>query len=62
LVLTGYRWPVLLPLVLAPWAAGLTRRLAASREPAEQIVLLGDTAKFLAAFGVLLSAGVILAK
>jgi 1,4-dihydroxy-2-naphthoate octaprenyltransferase len=58
LLLTGYRWPVLLPLVLVPWAALLTRRLAASREPAEQIALLGDTAKFLAAFGVLLSAGV----
>jgi 1,4-dihydroxy-2-naphthoate octaprenyltransferase len=62
LLLVGYHWPVLLPLLLVPWAAGLTRRLAASREPAEQIVLLGDTARFLAAFGVLLSAGVILAK
>ncbi|HKB57038.1 MAG TPA: 1,4-dihydroxy-2-naphthoate polyprenyltransferase [Lacunisphaera sp.] len=59
LLLTGYRWPVLLPLVLAPWAAGLTRRLAVSREPAGQIALLGDTAKFLAAFGVLLSVGVV---
>ncbi len=58
LLLTGYRWPVLMPLFLAPWAVGLTRRLATSREPAEQIALLGDTAKFLAAFGVLLSAGV----
>ena len=62
LMLTGYRWPVLLPLLLAPWAASLTRRLAASRDPAEQIVLLGDTAKFLAAFGVLLSAGVVLGR
>jgi len=60
LLLHGYRWPVLLPLVLAPWAVGLTRRLARSVEPAEQIALLGDTAKFLAAFGVLLSAGVLL--
>lgn len=60
LLLHGYRWPVLLPLVLAPWAVGLTRRLARSVEPAEQIALLGDTAKFLAAFGVLLSAGVML--
>ena len=62
LLLTGYRWPVLLPVLLTPWAVALTRRLAASREPAEQIALLGDTAKFLAVFGVLLSAGVILAK
>ncbi|MDI1335720.1 MAG: 1,4-dihydroxy-2-naphthoate polyprenyltransferase [Lacunisphaera sp.] len=56
--LYGYGWAVLLPLVLAPGGFALTRRLAASREPAEQIALLGDTAKFLAAFGVLLSAGV----
>lgn len=56
--LYGYGWPALLPLVLSPWAYGLTRRLAASREPTEQIALLGDTAKFLAVFGVLLSAGV----
>lgn len=60
LMLLGYRWPVLLPVLLAPWAAGLTRRLAGSREPAEQIALLGATARFLAAFGVLLSAGVVL--
>lgn len=62
LLLTGYRWPVLIPLLLAPWAVGLARRLASSREPAEQIDLLGDTAKFLAAFGVLLSTGVIFGR
>ncbi len=62
LIIYGYRWPVLLPLVLAPWAAGLTRRLALSREPAEQIVLLGSTAKYLAAFGGLLSAGLVLGR
>ncbi|SDS64708.1 1,4-dihydroxy-2-naphthoate polyprenyltransferase [Opitutus sp. GAS368] len=62
LIIHGYRWPVLLPLVLAPWAFGLTRRLAASREPAEQIALLAATAKYLAAFGVLLSAGLILGR
>jgi 1,4-dihydroxy-2-naphthoate octaprenyltransferase len=62
LMLTGYRWPVLLPLALAPWAATLTRRLAASRKPGEQIALLGDAARFLAAFGVLLSAGLIFGR
>ncbi|HEY8993998.1 MAG TPA: 1,4-dihydroxy-2-naphthoate polyprenyltransferase [Lacunisphaera sp.] len=55
----GYCWPVLLPLVLAPLAFRLTHRLAASREPAEQIALLGRTAMFLALFGVLLSVGVV---
>lgn len=59
LMLYGYRWPVLLPLVLAPWTARLTRRLATSKEPAEQIALLGATAAYLAAFGVLLSVGVV---
>jgi 1,4-dihydroxy-2-naphthoate octaprenyltransferase len=62
LIIYGYRWPVLLPVLLAPWAAGLTRRLALSREPAEQIALLGSTAKYLAAFGVLLSAGLVLGR
>ena len=62
LLLTGYRWPVLLPLVLFPWGFALTHRLGRSCEPAEQIAILGATAKFLAAFGVLLSAGVILGR
>ena len=57
LLLYGYRWPVLLPLLLVPWAVSLTRRLASSREPAGQIALLGATARFLAAYGLLLSAG-----
>lgn len=57
--LYGYRWPVMLPLLLMPWAFLLTRRLEVSQEPAEQIKLLGDTAKFLAVFGVLLSGGVV---
>jgi 1,4-dihydroxy-2-naphthoate octaprenyltransferase len=62
LLLTGYRWPVLLPLVLTPAAVRLSRRLEASREAAEQIVLLGRTAAFLAAYGVLLSAGLVLGR
>jgi 1,4-dihydroxy-2-naphthoate polyprenyltransferase len=59
LFLYGYRWPVLLPLLLSPWAVTLTRRLGHSREPGEQIALLGATAKFLAMFGILLSAGIV---
>ncbi len=62
LLLYGYQWPVLLPVLLTPWAVGLTLRLAASREPAEQIALLGATAKFLAVFGVLLSVGVLMGR
>ncbi|MBI5424909.1 MAG: 1,4-dihydroxy-2-naphthoate polyprenyltransferase [Opitutae bacterium] len=59
LLLAGWRWPVLLPLVLFPWGVRLTHRLGRSVEPGEQIAVLADTAKFLAAFGVLLSAGVV---
>ncbi|MBI2514525.1 MAG: 1,4-dihydroxy-2-naphthoate polyprenyltransferase [Opitutae bacterium] len=59
LMLAGWRWPVLLPLVLAPWGVRLTHRLGSSCDPREQIAVLADTAKFLAAFGVLLSAGVV---
>ncbi len=59
MLLYGYAWPVLLPVLLTPWAVLLTLRLATSREPAEQIALLGDTAKFVAVFGGLLSAGVV---
>jgi 1,4-dihydroxy-2-naphthoate octaprenyltransferase len=55
----GYRWPVLLPILLAPMAAKLTGRLHRSQEPEEQIVLLGATARFLALFGILLSAGIV---
>ncbi len=55
-----YRWPVLLPLLLIPLAVSLTHRLAASQEPSERIVLLGATARYLAAYGVLLSVGVVL--
>ncbi|HTL66280.1 MAG TPA: 1,4-dihydroxy-2-naphthoate polyprenyltransferase [Lacunisphaera sp.] len=62
LMLQGYRWPVMLPLMLAPWAVRLTRRLARAVEPATQIAVLGDTAKFLAAFGVCLSAGLLLGR
>lgn len=59
LLLAGYRWPVLMPLLLAPWAIKLTRGLAASQTPKEQIAILGATAKFLAAYGLLLSVGIV---
>jgi 1,4-dihydroxy-2-naphthoate polyprenyltransferase len=59
LVLAGHGWPVLLPLFLAPWAFVLTRQLATSRDPRRQIALLGTTARYLAVYGLLLSAGLI---
>ncbi len=59
LMLAGHRWPVLLPLLLAPWAGTLTAQLAKSQEPGRQIALLGATARYLAAYGILLSAGVV---
>lgn len=62
LFLYGYRWPVLLTVLLAPWAWSLTRRLSKSSDPVQQIELLGATAKFLAVFGVLLSAGIVAGK
>jgi 1,4-dihydroxy-2-naphthoate octaprenyltransferase len=63
LLLAGlHRWPVLLPLLLAPWGVGLTRRLATSRDAGEQIAILGATARFLAAYGLLLSAGLVLGR
>ena len=62
LMLIGWHWPVLLPLLLAPWAVRLTHGLAKSQTPPDQIALLGATAKFLAAFGVLLSAGIVLGR
>jgi 1,4-dihydroxy-2-naphthoate octaprenyltransferase len=57
---TGYTWPVLAPLLLAPRAMSLTHRLGASCAPVEQIAILADTAKFLALYGALLSVGVVL--
>jgi 1,4-dihydroxy-2-naphthoate octaprenyltransferase len=62
LLLYGYHWPVLLPLVLAPWASRLTHQLGRSVDAGEQIALLGATARYLAAYGILLSAGLILGR
>lgn len=57
--LYGHGWPVLLPLALAPWAAILTMRLARSATPAEQVEVLAGSARYLAAFGCLLAAGLV---
>ncbi|RXK56629.1 1,4-dihydroxy-2-naphthoate polyprenyltransferase [Oleiharenicola lentus] len=62
IVTGGYRWPVLLPLVLTMMAMRLTHRLMASCDPKEQIALLARTAGYLALFGVLLSVGVVIGK
>lgn len=61
LYFSGYRWPVLVPVVMGPWAYRLTSRLARSHKPEEQIALLGATARFLAVFGGFLAIGIILA-
>lgn len=61
LMLNGGEWPVLLPVLLAPWAVNLTHRLGRSVEPDEQIAILSATAKYLAAFGLLLAVGVMAA-
>ena len=55
----GYGWPVLLPIILLPGAAIYTRRLAASHDAGEQIALLGATARYLAAYGLLLTVGLV---
>jgi 1,4-dihydroxy-2-naphthoate octaprenyltransferase len=60
LLFTGYHWPVLLPLLLVPLAFSLTHRLGRSQEAPERIALLGATARLLAAYGVLLSLGLVL--
>lgn len=62
LVAAGRGWGALLPLLLAPWAWRLTRDLAASRAPQEQIALLGASARYLAAYGLLLGLGVAFAS
>ena len=49
----------LLPLVLAPMAWSHTRRLRERTQPAEQIKLLGDTAKLLALYAMLLTVGLV---
>ena len=62
LMMIGYSRAALLPLVLTPAALLLTRALAISREPAQQIRLLGATALYLVAYGVLLGVGVVFGR
>lgn len=59
LFVRGWSWQVLLPIVLTPWALRLTKRLQQSVLATEQIALLGATARLLAAYGLLLSAGIL---
>ncbi len=49
----------MLPWLVLPMAWGQMRRLKAAREAGELIALLGDTGKLLAAYAVLLGAGVV---
>lgn len=55
----GAAW-TLLPLLLAPLAWSLSRRLARAGSPAELIGLLGDSGRFLALYAVLFSVGEVL--
>lgn len=64
-VIFSWHWReawLLLPGVLAPWAWQLARRLDLKKSPAELILLLGDSAKFLALYALLCAAGLILAR
>jgi 1,4-dihydroxy-2-naphthoate octaprenyltransferase len=57
---TGYGWGCLLPLLMAPMAAGHVQRLAAATTPLEHVTLLGDTGKFLGIYAALFAAGILL--
>ncbi len=59
LAAAGLGLPCLLPLLLAPLSVAHVRRLARERAPAEQIRLLGDTAKFIALYAILFGAGIL---
>lgn len=60
LLARGERLWVLLPWALAPLAFTHAFRLARAQSPAALIALLGDTGKFLAAYGLLFAAGLAL--
>jgi 1,4-dihydroxy-2-naphthoate octaprenyltransferase len=52
-------WPLLLPCLLVPVSLNHIRRLRPTATPVELIALLGDTGRLLAAYAVLLSAGLV---
>jgi 1,4-dihydroxy-2-naphthoate polyprenyltransferase len=58
LAAVGHGLPVLLPLTLAPWAWRQSRRLRREASASQLIALLGDTGRYLAAYALLLAAGV----
>lgn len=60
LLTLGFGYPVLLPLVLALWALNLFRRVVRAANGAQYNRLLAETALFVAAYGALLSAGLLL--
>jgi len=60
LLATGSRPWCLLPLLAAPLAWSLARRLNSGKTPAELVALLGDAGKLLAIYAALFAAGVLL--
>ena len=60
LLARGFGAGCLLPLLLLPLSLVHIRRLVRSVDPSQQIVLLGDTAKFIALYAALFSAGILL--
>lgn len=57
---SGFQAWCLLPLLAVPLALGHLRRLARSRTPAEQVLLLGATGQLLALYAVLFAVGVLI--
>jgi len=58
----GYSAAIFIPLILLPLAFSHYKRLSKSKNPQEQIVLLGDTGKLLALFAITFSLGLVLNK
>ncbi len=56
----GFRWPVLLALIIGPFAGPVVREFCAVTDPVKYNPLLGRTAGLLLAYGALLAAGIVL--
>ena len=56
----AWRWPVLAPVALGPFAGPLVREFCAVTEPSKYNPLLGRTAALLLAYGVLFTVGLVL--